>query len=109
MDKVIVSPTWSEAWHYANLAGQGTWTALGVSGVLAAAAVIYKLGEKSIGWMILAAAILALSVASILSKPISVHNNNDKEVGKDYLEKVGHQYILDSCYTHNQLVDAAFK
>jgi enhancing lycopene biosynthesis protein 2 len=109
MDKVIVSPTWSEAWHYANLSGQTTFTALGVIGILAAAIVVYKLGEKSIGWMILAAAILALSVASILSKPISVHINNDKEVSKDYLEKVGHQYIIDSCYTHNQLVDAAFK
>ena len=109
MDKVIVSPTWAEAWHYANLSGQMFWTSLGILGILVAAAVISKLGEKATGWVIIGWAILALSLVSIFSKPIAIHISNDKSVTKDYLDNVGHQYIIDSCYTHNLLIDAPYK
>lgn len=109
MNKVIVSPTWAESWHYAGLSGQTLWTIIGILLIAAAAVLVIKKGGQSVGFIIGAGLLLVLGTASILSKPIAIHINNDKQVEQQYLDAVGHEYIIDSCYKNNQLVDAAVK
>ena len=100
MNKVIVSPTWAESWHYAALTGQTLWTIIGILLLAAAAVLLIKKGGQSVGWIILSFVILAAGTASILSKPIAIHINNDKQVEKEYLDAVGHEYIMDLSLIH---------
>jgi hypothetical protein len=109
MNKVIVSPTWAESWHYAALTGQTLWTVIGILLLAAAAVLLIKKGNQSVGFIIGAGLLLMLGTASILSKPIAIHINNDKQVEKEYLDAVGHEYIMDSCFKNNLMVDAAVK
>jgi hypothetical protein len=109
MNKVTVSPTWAQTWHYANASGQIGWTIFGVVLIALAAFIVIKLGNKSVGFIILGVAILAGGFASILSKPIAIHISNDKVVEQQYLDRVGSDYILDSCYKNNLLIDASYK
>jgi predicted membrane channel-forming protein YqfA (hemolysin III family) len=109
MNKVTVSPTWAESWHYANLTGQTMWTILGILLIIAAAGILIKLGGKSVGYIIGAFIVLAFGLGSILAKPIVIHISNDKQVEQQYLDAVGHEYIIDSCYKNNLLVNAAVK
>jgi len=107
--KVTVSPTWSQSWHYANLSGQILWTIIGIVLIALTVFILIKLAHKSVGYIIGAWVVLAFGVASILSKPIAIHISNDKEVEQSHLDNVGAEYILDSCYKNNLLINAPFK
>jgi len=109
MNKVIVSPTWAESWHYANLTGQTLWTVIGVLLIVAAVVLFIKKGGLSVDYIIGSVVILMFAAGSILGKPIAIHISNDKQVEQQYLDAVGHEYILDSCYKNNLLINAASK
>jgi len=113
MEKVTVSPTLSEAFHYANLSGQILWTVIGVVLLLGAAVLLYLAAkdyyETTKGTVIGIGVIIAFGLVSILAKPIAINISNDKLVTKDYLEQVGKKYILDSCYNNNLMINAAKK
>ena len=108
-----VSPTFWEAWHYANLSGQLLWIAIGVI-CLCAAIVVAMLIKKnkimqSSGSVFIIVALVVASLGCFLGKTIAIHYNNDKQVSTEYLQKVGRKYILDSVYYDNRMQNAAVK
>lgn len=108
-----VSPTFAEAWHYANLSGQVMWTITGLILLCFAGGIILLMTKNIIeatkGVVAGLFLLIALGVASILAKPLAIHWSNDKQVPTEYLQKVGKKYILDSVYNSNRMINAAVK
>jgi hypothetical protein len=117
VEKVVISPTWGQAFHYANEAGQRGWTVFGIILIVIAGVVVYLvktdrllfLGNKggvavNIGLFVL----LASAMASIGSKPGSVKWNNDKIVDKAHYEKVGAKYLWDSLEKNCLIIDGPY-
>lgn len=113
---VVVQPTWGEAYHYANAAtpSQVSYTILGLSLIIGWAVLAYFLNKKMkkspiafivISWFVM----WAFGIGSLIGKPNSVRIQNVKTVPKDYYDRVGQTYILDSLFNHNLMVDAAVK
>ena len=109
-DIVTVSPTYKEAVHYTNLTGQGFWNIVAL--VILAAMVVYVILVATNRlifrvWILFLGAIFSL--AAWRAKPTACWLNNDKHVERSYLEKVGRDYILDSCFKNNLMQNAAVK
>lgn len=109
---VTISPSWSQAFEFANMAGQVKWTVFGIS-LCAAAVILYILGTKNsffglksgVAINILFALLIVAGIASVFSKPASIRWNNDKVVNKAYLDHVGQKHIWDSLKNNCLIVD----
>lgn len=109
-ETVIVSPTLGESFSYANKTGQILYLIIGM--VFIVACIFYIiLGNKNITHFNgkIAFVIAAVGVSFILAKPLAIYWSNDKKVEKTHLEKVGRDYILDSCFNNNLMINAAVK
>ena len=111
--ETTVSPTFWEAWHYANLSGQGLWTAIGIICLCGAIAVALMIKGnvimQSSGTVFIMVVLVAGSLGCFLGKPLAIRWSNDKTVPAEYLQKVGKKYILDSIYKDNRMINAAVK
>ena len=111
--QTTVSPTFWEAWHYANLSGQGLWTAIGIICLFGAIAVALMIKGnvimQSSGTVFIMVVLALGSLGCFFGKVLPLWLNNDKVVQTEYLQKVGRKYILDSVYYDNRMQNAAVK
>ena len=113
--KVTISPTWHQSFEFANMAGQGKWTALGVLLFIGGIS-LFILGIKKGFWGIKSGVLvnivffllIAAGITCVFSKPAAIRWNNDKVVDKAYLDKVGKQYIWDSLKNNCLIVDGPY-
>jgi len=113
---VVVQPSWGEAFHYANIAkpSQVPWTILGITLIATFFVLAYvankKMKKSPVAFVVIAFIVLIPSgIASLISKPNAVRMDNTPTVSKEYFEKVGQTYILDSMFNSNHLSNAAVK
>lgn len=111
---VTISPTWNQAFQFANKSGQAVWTTIGII-LLAASVLFITFGGKDtfqfagirsgLAVNFICAGLVALGLFAILNKPGAIKWNNDKVVNKQWLEYKGEKYIWDSLETNCLIVD----
>jgi hypothetical protein len=117
-ETVTISPSWGQAFHYANEAGQGKFTFLGILLIAAAVGVVIMGSQDKLTFIgvkqglavnLIAFVLMALGLLSLFLKPGEVKWNNDKEVNKIYMDSVGEKHIWDSLENNCLIVEGPFK
>jgi len=113
---IVFQPSWGQSFAYANKAvpSQVPYTILCIVLLAAAVFVAYMVGIQKKQWFgnwsgLVIAFIVAISLWPLLAKPGAVRMDNVRTVPKEYFDRVGQDYILDSMFNSNHLINAAVK
>jgi hypothetical protein len=113
-ETVTISPSWKQAFQFANKSGQAVWTTLGIVLLAIAVIIIIWSGKDAFAFLglrsgvavnVICTILFGLGLLAIFNKPSSIKWNNDKVIEKSWLEYKGEKYMWDSLEVNCLIID----